>query len=66
MLARASATGAKRDFMHQPASRNVEYAYHCCQQMWRDPPLSVLFADELSAEEAEALLPGVEGCAIRH
>lgn len=49
------------EFMHQPASQVSEFLFQCGQRGWQDPPLDVLFADGLSAEEAGALIPGVEG-----
>jgi hypothetical protein len=45
-----------RAFMHQPAHQVSAFLYDCCQRRWSNPPLEVLFAEGLSAEEAEALL----------
>ena len=45
-----------RAFMHQPAHQVSAYLRECGQRRWANPPLEVLFADGLSAEEADALM----------
>ena len=47
-----------RAFMHQPAHKVSAFLYACCQRRWTNPPLEVMFADGLSAAEAEAMLWG--------
>jgi hypothetical protein len=45
-----------RAFMHQPAHQVSAFLRECGQRRWANPPLEVLFADGLSAEEADALM----------
>jgi hypothetical protein len=49
-----------RAFMHQPANQVSGFLRACAQRRWANPPLDVMFADGLTAEEAEALL-GADG-----
>ena len=49
-----------RAFMHQPAQQVSAFLRDCAQRRWANPPLDVLFADGLTAEEADAL-QGVDG-----
>jgi hypothetical protein len=49
-----------RAFMHQPANPVSGFLRACAQRRWVNPPLDVMFADGLTAEEAEALL-GADG-----
>mgnify|MGYP001807096788 CR=1 FL=1 len=45
-----------RAFMHQPAIQVSAFLLACAQRRWANPPLDVMFADGLTAEEADALL----------
>ena len=47
-----------RAFMLQPAPQVSAFLRDCGQRRWANPPVEVLFADGLSAEEAEALFGG--------
>jgi hypothetical protein len=49
-----------RAFMHQSANQVSDFLRACAQRRWVNPPLDVMFADGLTAEEAEALL-GADG-----
>jgi hypothetical protein len=49
-----------RAFMHQPAHQVSAFLHDCAQRRWANSPLAVLFADGLTAEEADAL-QGVDG-----
>jgi hypothetical protein len=46
--------------MHQPVNQVSGFLRACAQRRWADPPLDVMFADGLTAEEADALL-GADG-----
>jgi hypothetical protein len=46
--------------MHQLAHQVSAFLRDCAQRRWANPPLDVLFADGLTAEEADAL-QGVDG-----
>jgi hypothetical protein len=50
-----------RSFMHQPAHQVGAFLHACGQRRWQDPPSEVLFAEGLSAEEAEAYYGGGSG-----
>jgi hypothetical protein len=47
-----------RSFMHQPARQVGAFLHACSQRRWQIPPSEVLFAEGLSAEEAEAYYGG--------
>ena len=47
-----------RAFMHQPAHQVSAFLVECGQRRRGNPPSDVLFADGLSAEEAEAYYGG--------
>jgi hypothetical protein len=50
-----------RAFMQQPAQQVGPFLRDCSRRRWLNPPLEVLFAEGLSAEEAETLLGGAAG-----
>jgi hypothetical protein len=47
-----------RLFMHQSHHQVAAFLHECAQRRWQDPPVDVLYADGLSAAEAEALWSG--------
>ena len=47
--------------MHQPANQVSVFVCAYAQRRWVNPPLDVMFADGLTAEEADTLLGDDEG-----
>jgi hypothetical protein len=48
-------------FMLQPACQLAEFLHNGWQRRWHDPPLAVLFAEGLSAEEAAVVDQAADG-----